>query len=318
VFWRRKGGDIMTNKKDLMIAVLATFCLTSALFMIAPTRSQSTTGIEYDPWADINDDGKIDMRDIRFVAKLFGTYGDPINKTALLYEVNATFTELLSRIDSLNSSLLNLEAYLNTRIVTLNSSLVELQSKVAELENNVTILETDMDTLRTNFDFLNATVVSLMERINALEGFAVNSTYGTSILATTETQNWVDMTGVSVNVTLTKTSKLLIMFSTEAQVQGYLSWTDASIWIRALVEGNVTYPGWIYLTPTVSQELGAPTKHRHNLGWSAYSYSFYLPSVAEGTYTIKLQWRVSVTEDTGYSATGYIRYRTLIVLAFPE
>jgi hypothetical protein len=297
----------MVIKKDLVIAVLATFCLTSALFMIIPSRSSPSIG-EYDPWIDMNDDGIIDGGDLGILGGSWFASGTPINKTALLLE-------LQSRIDSLNSSLLNLEAYLNTRIVTLNSSLVELQSKVAELENKVTILETDMDTLRTNFDFLNATIVSLMERINALESFAVNLTYGTSTIATTETQDWVDMAGMSVNVTLTKTSKLLLMFSTEAKVQGPApnNWTDASIKIRALVEANVAYPGPIYLTPTVSQDLGYPTTHRHRLDYSAYSYTFYLPSVAEGTYAIKLQWRVTVT-----GSTGYIGYRTLIVLAFPE
>lgn len=297
----------MVIKKDLVIAVLSTFCLTVTLFAVIPTRSSPGIG-DYDPWYDINDDGKIDGRDLTVLARAFGSSGTPINKTALLLELQA-------RIDSLNSSLLNLEAYLNTRIVTLETSLVELQSKIAELENNVTILETDTDTLRTNFDFLNDTVVSLMERINALEGFAVNSTYGISILKTTETESWVDMAGVSVIVTLTKTSKLLLMFSTEAKVQGPApeNWTDASIRIRALVEGNVTYPGPIYLTPTVSQELGSFYKHRHRLDYSAYSYTFYLPSVAEGTYAIKLQWQITVT-----GSTGYIGYRTLIVLAFPE
>lgn len=55
------------NKKDLVIVALATFCLTSTLFMILPSRS-----IEKDPWADVNGptigepDGRIDMRDIAY------------------------------------------------------------------------------------------------------------------------------------------------------------------------------------------------------------------------------------------------------------
>jgi hypothetical protein len=63
----------MVTKKDLIIAVLSTFCLTAALLVVLPTNSSSP----YDPWADINDDGKIDMRDISYDAKLFGTLGDP-------------------------------------------------------------------------------------------------------------------------------------------------------------------------------------------------------------------------------------------------
>jgi len=55
------------NKKDLVIVVLATFCLTSTLFMILPSRS-----IERDPWADVSStnvgepDGKVNMKDIAY------------------------------------------------------------------------------------------------------------------------------------------------------------------------------------------------------------------------------------------------------------
>jgi uncharacterized coiled-coil protein SlyX len=125
----------MTSKKDLIIAILSTFCLTATLFMIVPIRSAIGIG-EYDPWADINDDGKIDMKDIGYMARLFGTTGDPTNKTALLYEVNATFTELLSRIANLEARANELE----TSIVDLNASLVEQQSRIAELESKIAVL----------------------------------------------------------------------------------------------------------------------------------------------------------------------------------
>lgn len=63
----------MANKKDLVIAVLATFCLTAAFFAIMPVSSLGT----YDPWLDINDDGKIDLKDYYTVGKAYGTYGNP-------------------------------------------------------------------------------------------------------------------------------------------------------------------------------------------------------------------------------------------------
>lgn len=63
-------------KRDLIIAVLATFCLTATLFMILPTES-SPAAAEYDPWADMNDDGTINILDISNVAVGFGTSGDP-------------------------------------------------------------------------------------------------------------------------------------------------------------------------------------------------------------------------------------------------
>jgi len=121
----------MVIKKDLIIAVLSTFWLTATLFMIMPTRSSSSR--VYDPWIDINDDGKIDMMDIGYVCLAYGTNGTAINKTALLLE-------LQSRVNILNGSLLDLEAYFETRINTLNATLVEQQSRIADLETQLIIL----------------------------------------------------------------------------------------------------------------------------------------------------------------------------------
>jgi hypothetical protein len=64
----------MTSKKYLIIAVLATFCLTATLFMIVPTRSQSGS---YDARTDVNGDGTIDMADISIGIDGFMTNGDP-------------------------------------------------------------------------------------------------------------------------------------------------------------------------------------------------------------------------------------------------
>lgn len=64
-------------KKDLIIAILGTFCLTSALFMIMPTRSSPGTK-EYDPWLDYNEDGKISLSDLVSLAQDYGATGDPI------------------------------------------------------------------------------------------------------------------------------------------------------------------------------------------------------------------------------------------------
>jgi len=58
-------------RKDVVIAVLATFCLTSTLFMITTSKSQSGVG-EYNPWADYNGDGTIDIFDIVPGAVSFG------------------------------------------------------------------------------------------------------------------------------------------------------------------------------------------------------------------------------------------------------
>lgn len=100
----------MTTKKDLLVAVLLTFCLTVTLFRIFPTSSSPNGG--YDPWVDLNDDGTIDLYDAVILSAHAGTTGTPINKTALLYNVNETFTELLSRIGNLSASLFELQARL--------------------------------------------------------------------------------------------------------------------------------------------------------------------------------------------------------------
>jgi hypothetical protein len=104
----------MIRKRDLLTVILFSFCLVSVLFSFIGTNSS----LPYDPWADINDDGKIDMKDIGYVARLFGVEGTPTNKTELLLELQA-------------------------KINSLNASLLELQSRVDMLENaaqrNVTI-----------------------------------------------------------------------------------------------------------------------------------------------------------------------------------
>ncbi len=71
------------TKKDLVIAILATFSLTVTIFAIMPSRSLTGSG-EYDPWVDYDDNGKINILDITNVAKAFGTSGQPLVKTALL------------------------------------------------------------------------------------------------------------------------------------------------------------------------------------------------------------------------------------------
>jgi len=104
----------MKLRRDVLVAVLITFCITSALFAVKPIGSQTT--FQYDPWADLNDDGIIDIFDLVNLANKYGTTGDPVNKTALLYNVNATLTELLSRIDQLNMSLTELKSIIEARM----------------------------------------------------------------------------------------------------------------------------------------------------------------------------------------------------------
>jgi hypothetical protein len=124
-----KGGDIMNEKNYLVALMLSAMILT--LILIPISGSQITP--QYDPWVDINDDGVIDIFDAISFATVFGTTGTPINKTALLLELQA-------KIESLNASLLNLEAYLITRITDLETMIAQQQTRISELETQLAIL----------------------------------------------------------------------------------------------------------------------------------------------------------------------------------
>ena len=87
----------MKIRKDMIFAVLTTFCMSALMFAVIPIRS----GLPYDPWADINDDGKIDSKDLAYIARMSGTHGTPVNKKELLLELQA-------QIASLNASLMEL------------------------------------------------------------------------------------------------------------------------------------------------------------------------------------------------------------------
>jgi len=66
--------------------------LIAAVLLVSPFVV-GLTASQYDPWADINDDGKIDIKDIAYTAKLFGTLGDPTkNVTVTNWPVDSANT----------------------------------------------------------------------------------------------------------------------------------------------------------------------------------------------------------------------------------
>jgi len=113
----------MVDKKKLVITVLVMLCLTASLFTTISLRSQ-TPDLEYDPWVDLNDDGIIDIFDLVKIAAIFGTEGNPINKTALLLELQA-------RVHSLNASLVELQS--RTDIDKITTILVVVKWKNASV-----------------------------------------------------------------------------------------------------------------------------------------------------------------------------------------
>jgi hypothetical protein len=78
----------MVNKKDLIIVALATFCLTATLFLTIPSHGNLNN---YDPWADVNCDGNVDIYDAILLANAFNTQGTPIDKSQ--YAIAGTLTK---------------------------------------------------------------------------------------------------------------------------------------------------------------------------------------------------------------------------------
>lgn len=128
------------------------------------------------------------------------------------------------------------------------------------------------------------------------------STFTTDFNTTAETTQFVDMSGMSANLSLNRKSHLLIVFNVEA----YAS-ENEWITIRALVGEDIAYPGEIYLTPNIYGSVN----ESYLVDWAAYGFNFYQPSVNAGTHTVKIQWMTS-------DGLGYVADRSLTVIALPE
>ena len=72
--------------RRFVIVVLTITCLMSVLLAVAPIRSSTSGSGGYDPWLDINDDGKTDMKDLGNVAYAYGTGGQNTSKASLAYD----------------------------------------------------------------------------------------------------------------------------------------------------------------------------------------------------------------------------------------
>jgi hypothetical protein len=107
----------MITRRHLLLAIAATCLVTMFLTTTVPIFSQ-TSG-QYNPLYDVNQDGKIDGKDIALPASIYGTAGTPINLTALQ-----------SEIDSLNSALLALENTVATQQSQINNLGAELATKL--------------------------------------------------------------------------------------------------------------------------------------------------------------------------------------------
>jgi len=247
----------MILKKDLIVAILATFCITAILFTAIPIRSAPTPA-EYDPWIDTNDDGIINYEDLFNLASRYGTFGTSINKTDLLLE-------LQSKIDSLNDTVISL----TERIDALEAPESVTTDRIA-------------DGAVTN------------EKL-AAKAIPSASVKGITTTTTTSTGGvWEDMDAMSVTITFNQTSHVLIVFTLMASTVP----AGNNIRLRALVGAQPALPAEYQLLCD-------------STAYDTWSCSFYKPSVTSGTYTVKIQWWVS-----GGMGYAHIR-RVLTVIALP-
>jgi len=85
------------NLKNYFVAVILTGLILALAFNHL-AGSQTSPSAQYDPWADLNDDGKISMDEIVRMCELFGTTGDPTKNVTvsgygfkvLSYNINIT------------------------------------------------------------------------------------------------------------------------------------------------------------------------------------------------------------------------------------
>jgi hypothetical protein len=77
-----KRGDMSMSSKHFAVAILHAVVMLTLAFIPIVSQQAGTC----DPWVDLNDDGKIDGKDIAQVAKGFGTLGTSITKAAISYD----------------------------------------------------------------------------------------------------------------------------------------------------------------------------------------------------------------------------------------
>jgi len=111
---------------------------------------------------------------------------------------------------------------------------------------------------------------------------------------TTNSTWWVNMTGTSVDITLTRNSTLLIMFSAMGRVD---SVGEVMYW-RAMVNSTVADPVSDYMIIT------------ENVDYGVNAFNF-VGDLTKGTYTVYMQWKT-------WTGSGVrVRERTLFVVALP-
>lgn len=234
----------MRIRRNTITALIIVFCFTASLFMVIPTRSATSP---YDPWIDSNDDGKINLQDLVLLANSYGTTGTPINKTALLLDLE-------ERMDALNASLLSLQEYFNARITTLEATVGEQQVRIADLENEVAVL--------------NASGRALIAEAHSYPYVQTSSV------------TWVDMQGMNASLppeAAQRSCMLLIILSGEGRTSELGPYAK----VRAMVSGPEL--PWTLVSPTESMWITSNGMQYYTLtffmtnalGYDAVKFQWY-------------------------------------------
>jgi hypothetical protein len=234
------------------------------LAMVAtPISSQESEA--YDPWRDFNDDGIIDVNDLYLLAIVYGTTGEAINKTALLLE-------LQDKVNSLDASLLALEARINA----------------LEAPGSVTterLVDGAVTHIKLGSDVLPVYSVSAITEV------------------TTSSTDWVDVPEMTIEITLTRYSRLMYIYTVSAKqdTAGQMAFA------RVILDGS--WP--TYSVSTIAPSIEYSSGHTHGTWWRYTNHVVVTPSVrAPGTYTVKLQWTVS-------GGTARMQGRNLEIIVLP-
>jgi hypothetical protein len=169
--------------------------------------------------------------------------------------------------------------------------LLELLSKIDNLEERVEMLE-------ANYSVTNLKL--------APYAIPFNSTYR-HYPVLTESGQLEALEGMSLTITLNRTSHLLILFSTEAKQENEGNYR---ISIGALVR-NSTWSAYAYgptyLTPYI---YDPPWYDNQIMDFMTYTCHFYMPLLSAGKYEIEIRWCVT----SGGKAYAWERVLTVIAL----
>jgi len=108
----------------------------------------------------------------------------------------------------------------------------------------------------------------------------------------TSSTSWTDISGMTLNVDVRRSSDFIIMYSSEV-----MTTDNTNVRVRALVDGKVAYPGDVYFAYKAGDD-------------QTHSFNFYVRDLERGRHTVKMQWKV----NTGGEEYATAWYRSLAVM----